>query len=73
MPSMAQKLYNLNKTPYETPTVMRGNTIPTGGKSRLFGLSDNMGDSDASGVPQVKPSVIISNNPAEILAFEVSN
>ena len=73
MPWAAQKLYNLNKTPYENTAVKRGNTIATGTGSSLFGLPSSMGDSDASGVPQVKPNIIISKNPAEILAFELSN
>lgn len=73
MPSAAQKLFNLNKNAYENTAVKRGNTIATGNGSRLFGLSDNVGSSDAASIPKVKPNVIISKNPAEILAFELSN
>jgi len=69
MPTIAQKLYNLNKTPYENSAVMRGNTITTGGGSRLFGLSDNMGSGNASSVPElVKPPIpSVNKTPAQRL------
>jgi hypothetical protein len=76
MPSIAQKLYNLNKTPYENTAVKRGNTIVTGNGSRLFGLSDSMDSRSTAGLPEVatpKSVTPIASSEWKSLAISAEN
>jgi len=57
-PSVAQNLYNLNKTPNVPRTVTRGNTISPRNKSSILNLVDSSGNSVASSkVESTKPSI----------------
>lgn len=49
-PSAAQKLYNLNKKPYATSSLTRGNTISTGNGSSLIDRTTHLGRNSSTRV-----------------------